>query len=100
MRALPQAVMRSWLPLSEAVLGMAARHLPHPAAAAPVRMPHLLGTAPGLLPPQLAQSLGPQAAAELCRNEAAIASSAADEQAPFLVYVSKMVAVPMALLPR
>jgi len=35
--------MRAWLPLSEAVLGMAVAHLPAPPAASPVRMPHLLG---------------------------------------------------------
>eukprot|EP00967_Tisochrysis_lutea_P097102 scaffold142524_cov17-Tisochrysis_lutea.AAC.1 len=38
------AVMRAWLPLSEAVLGMAMMHLPAPPAAAPLRMPRLLGS--------------------------------------------------------
>lgn len=37
-----KAVLRAWLPLSEAVLGMAVTHLPSPLAAAPARIPHLL----------------------------------------------------------
>lgn len=37
-----KAVLRAWLPLSEAVLGMAVTHLPSPAVAAPARVPHLL----------------------------------------------------------
>ena len=37
-----QAVLRAWLPLSEAVLGMAVAQLPGPAAAS-YRMPRLLG---------------------------------------------------------
>lgn len=42
-----RAVLRAWLPLSEAVLGMAVAQLPGPAAAAPSRVPRLLGQAPG-----------------------------------------------------
>jgi len=38
-----RAVLRAWLPLSEAVLGMAVHHLPSPAEAAPFRVPHFLG---------------------------------------------------------
>lgn len=34
--------MRGWLPLSEAVLSMAAEQLPSPLEAAPERVPHLL----------------------------------------------------------
>jgi ribosome assembly protein 1 len=41
-RSALKAVMRSWLPLSEAVLGMAVKQLPSPAEAAPERLPHLL----------------------------------------------------------
>jgi ribosome assembly protein 1 len=37
-----RAVLRAWLPLSEAVLGMTVEHLPSPAAAAPLRLPHLM----------------------------------------------------------
>ncbi len=41
-RAALRAVLRSWLPLSEAVLGMATQHMPSPVAAAPSRVPRLL----------------------------------------------------------
>lgn len=37
-----RAVMRGWLPLSEAVLSMATEQLPSPLEAAPERVPHLL----------------------------------------------------------
>ena len=37
-----RAVLKAWLPLSEAVLGMAVEHLPSPAAAAPLRLQRLL----------------------------------------------------------
>ncbi len=37
-----RAVMRGWLPLSEAVLSMAAERLPSPLESAPERVPHLL----------------------------------------------------------
>ena len=41
-KAALRAVMKSWLPLSEAVLGMAVEQLPDPVAAAPERLPRLL----------------------------------------------------------
>lgn len=42
-----RAVLRAWLPLSEAVLGMAVQHMPHPAEAAPARVPRLLAVKQG-----------------------------------------------------
>ncbi|KAG2439846.1 hypothetical protein HYH02_010478 [Chlamydomonas schloesseri] len=92
-----RSVLRAWLPLSEAVLGMAVQQLPSPAAAAPFRAPRLLGGPPGGPPPP---GLPEHAAAELARVEAAVAHSDAGEGAPLVVYVSKMVAVPVGLLPR
>ncbi|KAG2443951.1 hypothetical protein HXX76_002290 [Chlamydomonas incerta] len=92
-----RSVLRAWLPLSEAVLGMAAAQLPSPAAAAPFRAPRLLGGPPGGPPPP---GLPARAAAELARVEAGVASSDSSEEAPLVVYVSKMVAVPVGLLPR
>ena len=41
-KAALRAVMKSWLPLSEAILGMAVEQLPDPASAAPERLPRLL----------------------------------------------------------
>ncbi|EFJ51620.1 hypothetical protein VOLCADRAFT_56931, partial [Volvox carteri f. nagariensis] len=92
-----RSVLRAWLPLSEAVLGMAAAQLPSPAAAAPVRAPRLLGGPPGSPPPP---GLPLHAAQELARLEACVARSDASASAPLVVYVSKMVAVPRGLLPR
>lgn len=43
-----RAVLRAWLPLSEAVLSMAAGHLPSPPLAAPTRLPRLLGLGVGV----------------------------------------------------
>ena len=113
-----QAVLRAWLPLSEAVLGMAVDRLPGPAAAAPSRMPRLLGTAAAAAltnspsSPSLAdQSSGsspeandvhlpPAVAAELLRVEQCLSASSASPDAPLVVFVSKMVSVPASLLPR
>ena len=55
-KAALRTVMKSWLPLSEAVLGMAVEQLPDPITAAPERLPRLLalsaldGMAPQLSP--------------------------------------------------
>ncbi|MEW5312778.1 MAG: hypothetical protein WDW38_004386 [Sanguina aurantia] len=97
-----RAVLRAWLPLSEAVLGMAVACLPSPSEAAPSRVPHLLGYTPGsssiaraghaLLPPAMQ--------AQLHRAEASLTASSSDPDAPLVIYVSKMVSVPASLLPR
>lgn len=41
-RTVLRAVLKAWLPLSEAVLSMAVEHLPDPATAAPGRLARLL----------------------------------------------------------
>ncbi|GIL67389.1 hypothetical protein Vafri_20793, partial [Volvox africanus] len=92
-----RSVLRAWLPLSEAVLGMAAAQLPSPPTAAPVRASRLLGGPPGSPPPP---GLPERAAKELARLEGCVARSDASPPAPLLIYVSKMVAVPRGLLPR
>ena len=96
-RAALRTVLRTWLPLSEAVLGMAAQHLPSPAAAAPLRVHRLL-------PPRKDALKGLEETREvraaLDAVEAAVASCDASEDAPAVVYVSKMVAVPASALPR
>lgn len=93
----PPHPRRAWLPLSEAVLSMAAEHLPSPLDAAPERCARLLPPrAEALrgadLPPALVESLD--------ASEAAVKSCSADPQGPLVLYVSKMVAVPAAALPR
>ncbi|KAF5828041.1 hypothetical protein DUNSADRAFT_18295 [Dunaliella salina] len=98
-----RAVMRAWLPLSEAVLGMAMMHLPAPLAAAPVRMPRLLGSSLSnqqlLAPSRVDVQPPPSMVAALKENEAALSASSASLDAPVIVYVSKMIAVPATLLP-
>lgn len=76
---------------------MAADHLPSPRAAAPDRLPRLL-------PPQ-GLALGGHAAdpalqQALAKAEAALRACSTDPEAPCVVYVSKMVAVPAGALPR
>lgn len=41
-RTVLRSVLKSWMPLSEAVLSMAVEHLPDPATAAPGRLARLL----------------------------------------------------------
>ncbi|KAJ9529927.1 hypothetical protein QJQ45_023207, partial [Haematococcus lacustris] len=94
-----RAVLRAWLPLSEAVLGMAVAQLPSPAASAPYRLPRLLGHPPGCPGPALLQSLPPSVSEVLLSGEAAAARSGAEPDAPLLVFVSKMVSVPRSSLP-
>lgn len=44
-----RSVLRAWLPLSEAVLGMAVEHMPSPQDAAPNRLPKLMAIKPGVI---------------------------------------------------
>ena len=96
-RAALRAVLRAWLPLSEAVLGMASKHLPSPVESAPERFSRLL-------PPRREALKGLEESRELREEldevERAVRECDAGETAPTLVYVSKMVAVPASALPR
>lgn len=96
-----QAVMRTWLPLACAALDMAVQHLPSPSAAAPRRAPHVCAAAASAaLASAALAALPPPAATHLQRTHAALCASDADADAPLVVYVSKMVAVPLSTLPR
>lgn len=91
-----RSVLRAWLPLSEAVLGMAFQHLPSPVSAAPERLSRLL-------PPRTAALKGMKSTdveKDLDVIEAAVGSCDVSRKAPMVVYVSKMVAVPAIALPR
>lgn len=150
-RTAVKAVLKAWLPLSEAVLGMAVTHLPSPDTAAPTRLPHLLsgGSNTALLPLAAAGALwaaggdnnpnssntpgeapvsngaantisssssdggvGSVVAAAVAEAEALevqqqlersyshLCASSSSAEAPLVVFVSKMVAVPATLLPR
>ncbi|KAK9824164.1 hypothetical protein WJX72_008216 [[Myrmecia] bisecta] len=92
-----RAVLRSWLPLSEAVLSMAVEMLPNPGQAAPERLPRLL-------PPQEAHLKGLELPEDVQKGldtvHHAMQICARTLDAPLVVYVSKMVAVPALALPR
>jgi ribosome assembly protein 1 len=127
-RAALKAVLRAWLPLSEAVLGMTVSHLPSPAAAAPLRLPHLMhgGSNTALLGVAGSGSIGQDVMTEanhaaeqqqqqqqqldeatlaevqqqLDRTYSHLCASSSAADAPLVVFVSKMVSVPANLLPR
>jgi ribosome assembly protein 1 len=92
-----QVVMRSWLPLAEAALTMVAHHLPSPVTAAAARMPHLTRSA--ALSADDQEMLPLAALNQLERTRTALASSRATAEAPTVVYIAKMVAVPAGALP-
>jgi len=81
-RAALRAVLRAWLPLSDAVLSMAVRCLPDPVAAAALRLPHLLPGGGCVGDPALLAAL-----------------RACDSSGPPLAFVSKMFAAPPGALP-
>lgn len=92
-----RSVLRAWLPLSEAVLGMALEHLPSPVASARDRLQRLLPSRSVALKglpqsPELSQSLD--------KIENALSECNTTADAPTVVYISKMVAVPVAAIPR
>ena len=76
---------------------MAVEHLPSPAAAAPERVSRLL-------PPRAEHlklsELSPELQGSLDATEASVWGCSTAEDAPLVVYVSKMVAVPASALPR
>ncbi|DBB16984.1 TPA: hypothetical protein ACH3X3_014090 [Trebouxia sp. C0006] len=96
-RTVLRSILKAWLPLSEAVLSMAVEHLPDPASAAPGRLARLL-------PPQQLHLKGLQLPKDLQQAlesaEHGVESCSTSPEAPCVVYVSKMVAVPAAALPR
>jgi ribosome assembly protein 1 len=73
-----RAVLRAWLPLSEAVLTMAAEHLPSPREAAPFRAPRLLSAAGGAGVEAAAAGAGSAAAAPLLDSAALSSLDAAE----------------------
>lgn len=90
--------MHAWLPLAEAALCMAVKHLPAPVAAAPQRAPHLTAST-SALPEHALNLLEPSIRSELQRTLRGVEESAAAPETPVVTFVSKMVAVPAAALP-
>ncbi|KAK9869094.1 hypothetical protein WJX84_011258 [Apatococcus fuscideae] len=90
-----KTMLRAWLPLSDAVLGMALEQLPDPRQSMQERTPHLLPTLP---PSAVSLSAATRKSIQACT--AAIQACSTDPTAPCTVYVSKMVAVPASAIPR
>jgi small GTP-binding protein len=96
------AILRAWLPLSEAVLSMAVRVLPSPKEAQAKRLAKLWPEGSGAADvPAAALQLAPRMALSdrLARVRAAIAACDPSESSEVVVFVSKMFAVPTASLP-
>lgn len=79
---------------------MAAEHLPSPLAAAPERYARLLPARPEPLKAAVAAEGGAELAASLDAVEGVVRRCETAADAPLVLYVSKMVAVPAAALPR
>jgi ribosome assembly protein 1 len=90
--------MHEWLPLAEAALSMASKHLPAPVAAAPLRAPHLTAST-SALPEHALERLQPSVRRQLTHTLQCIESSSAEPDSPVITFVSKMVAVPAVALP-
>ncbi|KAL3681346.1 hypothetical protein R1sor_024302 [Riccia sorocarpa] len=95
-RSVLQAVMSRWLPLSETVLGMVVECLPDPASAMHERVERLLPEEVSLTESNK-RSEGER---ELERVRKAVETCDSSEEAPCVVFVSKMVALPVEMLPR
>lgn len=91
-----QSVMSRWLPLSDAVLSMAVKHLPDPIAAQSYRIPRLVPERKVIGGNDI--DSGVLAEAELVRKSIEACDSSRDS--PCVVFVSKMFAMPMKMIPQ
>uniref|UniRef100_A0A1J3CVT4 Elongation factor-like 1 n=1 Tax=Noccaea caerulescens TaxID=107243 RepID=A0A1J3CVT4_NOCCA len=91
-----QSVMSRWLPLSDAVLSMAVKHLPDPIAAQAFRIPRLVPERKIIGGGDVDPSV--LAEAELVRKSIEACDSSRD--AACVVFVSKMFAIPMKMIPQ
>ncbi|KAL3830808.1 hypothetical protein ACJIZ3_019610 [Penstemon smallii] len=94
-KAVLQSVMTRWLPLSDAILSMVVKCIPNPAAAQSYRVSRLLPKRDILENDDNSDVLNE---AELVRSSVEACDSSPD--APCVVFVSKMFAVPVKMLPR
>lgn len=93
-----RAVMRSWLPLADAVLAAVVEVLPSPDVAAATRAPRLLGAASSAGRSQGLPDF-PDDAPETRACIAAVGQCDTSDDVPTVAYVAKMVAVELADLP-
>ncbi|CAM6088803.1 unnamed protein product [Calypogeia fissa] len=89
-----QAVMSRWLPLSNTILSMVVECLPSPVSAMPDRIDRLLPKQDFLL----GSNTEVQQKLEMVRMAVEVCDSSME--APCVIFVSKMVAVPIEMLPR
>ncbi|XP_022890705.1 elongation factor-like GTPase 1 [Olea europaea var. sylvestris] len=94
-KAVLQAVMSRWLPLSDAILSMVVKYMPNPAAAQSFRISRLLPKRESLDNENSSDVL---AEAELVRKSVEACDSSPNS--PCVAFVSKMFAIPWKLLPR
>ncbi|KAL0359313.1 UNVERIFIED_CONTAM: Elongation factor-like GTPase 1 [Sesamum angustifolium] len=94
-KAVLQAVMSRWLPLSDTILSMVVKCMPDPAAAQSFRISRLLPKRDSF---ESADSADVLNEAELVRKSVEACNSS--PTAPCVVFVSKMFAVPVKMLPR
>ncbi|KAK2979839.1 hypothetical protein RJ640_015450 [Escallonia rubra] len=94
-KAVLQAVMSRWLPLSDTILGMVVKYMPDPIAAQSFRISRLL---PKREIVDNGVNLDVLAEAELVRKSVEACDSRPD--APCVAFVSKMFAIPSKLLPQ
>ncbi|KAL0402760.1 UNVERIFIED_CONTAM: Elongation factor-like GTPase 1 [Sesamum radiatum] len=94
-KAVLQAVMSRWLPLSDTILSMVVKCMPDPAAAQSFRISRLLPKRDSF---ENADSSDVLNEAELVRKSVEACDSS--PTAPCVAFVSKMFAVPVKMLPR
>ncbi|KAL8479138.1 hypothetical protein ACS0TY_026115 [Phlomoides rotata] len=94
-KAVLQAVMSRWLPLSDTILSMVVECMPDPVTAQTFRISRLLPKRDSFDDGDSSDVLSE---AELVRESVETCNSSPD--APCVVFVSKMFAVPMKMLPR
>lgn len=94
-KAVLQAVMSRWLPMSDAILSMVVKHVPDPISAQSFRISRLLPKR------ELSENAGhSDVLAEAERVRKAVEDCDCSPNAPCVAFVSKMFAVPSKMLPR
>ncbi|KAI5678531.1 hypothetical protein M9H77_09481 [Catharanthus roseus] len=94
-KAVLQAVMSRWLPMSDAILSMVVKHIPDPVAAQSFRISRLLPKREFL-----DNSGDSDVLAEAEHVRKSVEACDCSPDAPCVAFVSKMFAVPSKLLPR
>ncbi|XP_072956269.1 uncharacterized protein [Typha angustifolia] len=96
-KAVLQAVMSRWLPLSDAILSMVVKCMPDPIAAQSFRIPRLLPKRELLVDDA---GVGSDVVAEAEHVRKCVEVCDSSDNAPCVAFVSKMFAVPFKMLPQ